>query len=80
MEPEEHAPRAPRQRYSPSEADAELIDEIVRQARRRDEADAKYRNLLTLAIAERGVPVAYMAERLNVERKTVYRHTGRSMT
>ena len=26
------------------------------------------------------VPVAHMAEKIGVERKTVYRHTGRSMT
>lgn len=80
MEPEEHAQRGSGRRYSPPEDVVGLIAEIVLQARRRDEADARYRSLLTLAVNERDVPVAYLAEQLGVERKTVYRHAGRSMT
>jgi AcrR family transcriptional regulator len=30
--------------------------------------------------ASDAVPIAHMAERLGVERRTVYRHLGRSMT
>lgn len=39
----------------------------------------EYRALLTELIEQDGVPVAYMASQLGLQRKTVYRHIGRPM-
>jgi transcriptional regulator of acetoin/glycerol metabolism len=76
--------RVPKSRYTPpSDEVAALIARTVELARRRDEADAEYKKLLAALVDTDGeyqVPVAHMADQLGVERKTVYRHTGRSMT
>ena len=58
-------------------------DHVVGLHRQWLEAEAEYKRRLGLLIDAGGewkVPVAHVAERLGVERKTVYRHTGRSMT
>lgn len=56
-----------------------LLAALKRAAKRRDEAEAKYREELA-ACAGADVPIARLAEELDTERKTVYRHPGRSVT
>jgi hypothetical protein len=75
--------RVPKPRYSPpSEEVAARIDRVVKLHRRQQEVEAEYRAALAEVTdpAKDAVPIAYMAAQLNVERKTVYRHLGRSMT
>ncbi|MFD1366238.1 hypothetical protein [Actinoplanes sichuanensis] len=47
-----------------------------------ERAEAEYREALAAVVDpdRDGVPIAYMARELGLERKTVYRHLGRSMT
>jgi transcriptional regulator of acetoin/glycerol metabolism len=74
----------PKSRYTPTSSEVEaLIAKTVDLAKKRDEIEADYKALLTRLTDPDGaykVPVAHMAEQLGVERKTIYRHTGRSMT
>jgi transcriptional regulator of acetoin/glycerol metabolism len=74
----------PKQRYSPPNDEvAAEIAAAVELFRQKEEIDGKYREAIAkLADRERGrgVPIAYLAAQLGVERKTVYRHLGRSMT
>lgn len=74
--------RVPRPRYEPPDDNvASRIDKVVDLHRRKQEIEAEYRQLLTeLADPEvDDVPVAYLAKRLDMERKTIYRHIGRPM-
>jgi hypothetical protein len=64
---------------------AAKIDTVVELHRKWGEAEAAYKAALAeLAEPPPGdpahVPINYIAERLAVVRKTVYRHLGRSMT
>ncbi len=64
---------------------AAKIDEVVDLHRQWRDLELRYKAALS-KIAEpppgdpEHVPIAYLAERLDVVRKTVYRHLGRSMT
>ena len=79
-----YAQRVPPRKYSPpNEQVAAEIAEVVALYRERQEIDEKYRaRLAFLADKENGrsVPIATLAAELGIERKTVYRHLGRSMT
>ena len=82
--PDLYPERVAKQRYTPpNEEVAADIAELVNLLRQRDEIDAAYRERLA-KLADRengpGVPIAYLAAQLGLERKTVYRHLGRSMT
>lgn len=73
--------RVPKARFSPDEATEREIQELLALHGRLAEVEAAYRSKLAeLARPNGPVPIAHLAERLNVERKTVYRHLGRSMT
>lgn len=76
--------RVPKQRYSPPSAEvAAEIDAVVELYENWQKFEAEYRRRVTAIIDQQGewrVTVAHMAERLGVERKTVYRHAGRSMS
>jgi hypothetical protein len=78
--------RVPKQRYSPPNDEmAARIDRVVELYRRWQTAETEYKQALTeLAEPPPGDPehvtIAHMAARLEVERKTIYRHLGRSMT
>lgn len=82
--PHLYSERVAKQRYSPpNEQVAAEIAEVVALYRERQELDEKYRaRLAFLADKENGrsVPIASLAAELGIERKTVYRHLGRSMT
>ncbi len=79
-----YAERVPKQRYNPpTERVAAEIERVVELHRRWQEFEAEYKTAVTAITDQKGewkVPVAHMADRLGVERKTVYRHAGRSMT
>ena len=79
-----YAQRVPKQRYSPpDDAVAARIDHVVELYRKAQEFEADYRRELAKLTAKPGpyeVPIAHIADRLDLERKTVYRHLGRSMT
>lgn len=74
--------RMPRGKWTPPTPDlAQGIDHVIAlyEKWKADEAEYK-RALAELAQPVGPVPIAHFAERLGVERKTVYRHLGRSMT
>jgi transcriptional regulator of acetoin/glycerol metabolism len=60
---------------------AARVDRVVALYRHTREIETEYKRKLAALAAPDGhdVPVAHLAERLGVERKTVYRHLGRSM-
>lgn len=76
--------RVPKQRYTPpNEQVAARIAKVVQLHREQEEAAARYKAALKEVVDKEsgdGVPIAHMADQLDVERKTVYRHLGRSMT
>lgn len=75
--------RVPKSRYSPPSEDvAARITRVVELHRRQQETEAEYKQALAEVtdVEKDAVPIAYMAAQLGVERKTVYRHLGRSMT
>lgn len=78
--------RVPKSRYTPPTPQvAAKVDKVVALFRQQQDLEAQYRAALAdLASAPPGdpehVPIAYIAEQLDVVRKTVYRHLGRSMT
>lgn len=74
--------RVPRPRWTPPNDEvAGRIDAVEALYRQWQEVEAAYKQALTALTDPEGddVPVAYMAKRLDVERKTIYRHTGRPM-
>jgi len=78
-----YSQRVPTKRYSPPTAEvAERIDQVVALFQRQQEIKAEYERALAELTDKEGdaVPIAHIAERLGIERKTVYRHLGRSMT
>lgn len=73
--------RVARPKYTPPSVEvAARIDDLVERYRRWQAAGAEYRESLAL-VGPAGdvVPIAYLAGRLKVTRKTVYRHLGRPM-
>lgn len=78
-----YSQRVPKSRYSPPSTDvAARIDEVVALFKEQQAVEARYKQALAAVTDKAGdaVPIAHMAEKLGVERKTVYRHLGRSMT
>jgi transcriptional regulator of acetoin/glycerol metabolism len=82
--PPPYAERVSKSRYSPPTPEvAAEIEAVVNLRQKALALDAEYRERLTALLDAEGewkVPVAHMAALLDLERKTVYRHTGRSMT
>lgn len=78
-----YSQRVAKSRYSPpTPAVEEHVRSVVALFRQRQEIEDEYkRELATLTSPDGdGVPIAYIADQLGLERKTVYRHLGRSMT
>ena len=78
-----YSQRVPTKRYSPPDDQvAARIENVVSLFKQQQEIEDQYRQALADITDKDGdaVPIAHMAERLGVERKTVYRHLGRSMT
>ena len=71
--------RVARPPWTPDAEQANLLATLKAAAEAREKAEATYRDALAKCAAA-DVPVKVLAEQLKVERKTVYRHLGRSMT
>lgn len=75
--------RVARQKWTPPTPEVQQhIEEVVALYQEKQEAERRYKEGLAKLTDSTGdaVPIAHIAERLDVERKTVYRHLGRSMT
>jgi transcriptional antiterminator len=73
--------RVPKAKWTPDEQIEREVAALVEKHRKIAAAEAEYRaDLARLAQPNGPVPIAYLADKLNVERKTVYRHLGRSMS
>lgn len=55
-----------------------VLNELIRNAKRRADEDARFTRLLEQA-SELGIPIAVIAGAAEVERKTVYRRLGHPM-
>jgi hypothetical protein len=74
--------RVAKARYEPpNEQVASEIDEMVRLYQEMQDVEARYKAKVAACADKNGpaVPIAYLAERLGVTRKTVYRHLGQTM-
>ena len=75
--------RVSKSRYTPPSPEVEKhVKEVVDLFLQQQQIQLKYKSKLADLTSSDGdaVPIAYIAEQLGVERKTVYRHLGRSMT
>lgn len=78
-----YSQRVSKSKYTPPTPEvAEHVTRVVGLFRQRQEIEDAYKQALAELVSAEGdaVPIAYIAEQLSVERKTVYRHLGRSMT
>ena len=73
--------RVPKPKYTPSPEAAADVQKVVEMYKRWREMEAECKQALA-GVVERhdDLTVAYLAEQLGVERKTVYRHLGKKMT
>lgn len=74
--------RVPRQRWEPpNDTVAGEIDAVVALYEQQKAVMAEYKERLAALADPQGadVPISHLADRLKVERKTVYRHLGRTM-
>ncbi|MFI5895697.1 hypothetical protein ACIA5D_36940 [Actinoplanes sp. NPDC051513] len=71
-----------RQKWIPTPEQDQRIQAAVELHQQQQEIEAQYKKALAELADPDGdaVPIAHLAERLGVERKTVYRHLGRSMS
>lgn len=75
--------RVARQKWTPPTPEVEQhIDDVVALHQGWADAERRYKEALAKLADLEGdaVPIAHIADRLKVERKTVYRHLGRSMS
>ncbi len=71
--------REPRAPFAPDENQQRLLDAVKDAHMRAAEAEAEYRRLLA-ECADADIPVATLAKTIGTERKSIYRHLGRSMS
>jgi transcriptional regulator of acetoin/glycerol metabolism len=69
----------PRPTFTPDDEQRRTLQALARLARRRAKDDEELTRLIAQADSQ-GIPVAAIAERADVERKTVYRRLGRPMS
>lgn len=75
--------RMARAKWTPPTPDvAQRVDAVVALYLQQRDIEKRYKaGLAALADPEGdAVPIAHLAERMGVERKTIYRHLGRTMT
>jgi transcriptional regulator of acetoin/glycerol metabolism len=65
--------------FTPDDHQKKLLAAVKRAAKKKEAADAEYKEALAQC-AQANIPVLRLSEELGVERKTIYRHLGRSMT
>lgn len=76
-----YAERVPRPRDPETAEDAARAERVAELYRAWRQAEKEYKEELARTAKPTGpVSVTYLAELIGVERKTVYRHLGRSMT
>jgi transcriptional regulator of acetoin/glycerol metabolism len=68
----------PRPAFAPNDEQRRTLDALARLAARRAKLDQEMDALIAKADAQ-GIPVATIADRAKVQRKTIYRHLGRPM-
>ncbi|MET8278338.1 hypothetical protein [Micromonospora sp. NPDC005174] len=68
----------PRPTFTPDEAQRVTLDALARLARRRKRLDREADELMAKADGQ-GIPVSWIADTAQVQRKTVYRHLGKPM-
>lgn len=73
--------RVARQKWTPGTDVDQRISAAVALFHKQQEIERQYKAALAELADPDGdaVPIAHLAERLGVERKTVYRHLGRTM-
>lgn len=71
--------RVPKPSFTPDEQQAKMLAALKRAHAKVAAADAEYKRLLA-ECADAGIPILTLAKTVGAERKTVYRHLGRSMT
>jgi hypothetical protein len=71
--------RVPRPPWTPDDDQKKLLAALKRAHAKMGDAEAEYKRLLAECAAA-DIPVARLADTVEVERKTIYRHLGRSMT
>jgi len=73
--------RVARQKWTPDQAVDQRIRAAVALFHKQQEIEAQYKAALADLADPDGdaVPIAHLADRLGVERKTIYRHLGRTM-
>lgn len=77
--PTPYPQRVAKPSFAPDDVQAELLAALKRAFIEKGAAESKYKKLLAHC-AEADIPVAKLASELQVQRKTIYRHLGRSMT
>lgn len=70
-----------RPKWAPTAAQQVKINAVVELRRQWREAEEEYKRMLVQLTDPAGadVPVIYLARRIGIERKTIYRHIGRPM-
>ncbi|MFI2663335.1 helix-turn-helix domain-containing protein [Micromonospora carbonacea] len=68
----------PRPTFTPDDTQRATLDALARLARRRKKLDKEADELMVKA-DEQGIPISWIADTAQVQRKTVYRHLGRKM-
>lgn len=77
--PTKYPGRMSRAAFTPNDDQRNLLAALRLVHRKAAEAEAEYKRLLA-ECAEADIPIAKLAQELGIQRKTVYRHLGRSMT
>lgn len=72
-------PQRMRAPFTPSDDQRKKLAALKWAHHKAAEAEAEYKALLA-ECAEADIPIARLAQELGIQRKTVYRHLGRSMT
>lgn len=65
--------------FTPDDNQKRLLATVKRTAKKKEAAEAEYKQALA-DCAQADIPILRLSEELGVERKTIYRHLGRSMT
>jgi hypothetical protein len=76
--PTGYARRVAKPPWTPTPQQAKLWAAYKRALRAREDAEATYRKILAECDAA-GIPIAHLADEAKVQRKTIYRHLGRTM-
>lgn len=77
--PTQYPRRVSKAPFAPDDRQAKLLSALRRVHQQKARVDAEYKRVLA-DCAEADIPIAKLAEELKTQRKTIYRHLGRSMT